>query len=139
MTLARACIARAALAAALLAPTARAADWQPVPGAPDLALELESMQARGASVTVWVRGLALDAVSRVAAPLPVDAKWHRTLARLQLDCRSRSAQALAVLGYDGAGRLVHSSSVPSSRQALPGEGALASLFDAACELARSQA
>ena len=138
MKLARAGVVTSALAASLLAPNARAADWQPVPGAPELAMELESMQARGASVTVWVRGLALDTVSRVAAPWPVDAKWHRTLARLQLDCRSRSAQALAVLGYDGAGRLVHSSSVPSARQALPGEGALASLFDAACELARSQ-
>lgn len=138
MKRARACVAATALATSLLAPTARAADWQPVPGAPALGMELESMQARGASVTVWVRGLPLDTVSRVAAPLPVDAKWHRTLARLQLDCRSRSAQALAVLGYDSAGRLVHSSSVPSARQGLPAEGALASLFDAACELARSQ-
>ena len=138
MKLARAGVVTSALAATLHPPTARAAEWHPAPGAPELAMELESMQARGASVTVWVRGLALDTVSRVAAPWPVDAKWHRTLARLQLDCRSRSAQALAVLGYDGAGRLVHSSSEPLARQALPGAGALASLFDAACELARSQ-
>jgi hypothetical protein len=117
---------------------ARAADWQPVPGAPDIAVDLASMETRGATVTVWVRGLPLTTVSRMAASLPVGVKWHRTLARLQLDCRSRGASVQAVLGYDGAGRLVHSSSVPSARAALPADGELGALFDAACELARSQ-
>jgi hypothetical protein len=118
---------------------ANAADWHPVPGAPELALDLETMQMRGAAVATWVRGLPLTAIARIGVPLPPGAKWHRTLARLQLDCRSRTAQALGVLGYDSAGRLVHGSSVPGARSELAPDGELIALFDASCELARSQA
>ena len=133
-------LAAAGLVLSLFAGPVRAAsDWQPVPGAPDLQVDLATMQARGASVELWVRGLALKTVARMDASVSTTAKWHRTMARLQMDCRTRVGQGLGVLGYDSRGRLVHASSVTSARFALPAEGDLAALYDAACELARSQA
>ena len=120
-------------------PARAVTDWQPVPGAPQLQLELASMQARGAVVEVWVRGLGIGSVALLASHAVPPARGHRTLARLLLDCRTRKGQGLGVLAYDAAGRLVQASSVPSATFAWPAEGELAPVYDAACELARSQA
>jgi hypothetical protein len=123
--------AAAGLAAALAATAALAVPpWMPVPGLPEVAIEAASIDVRGPVVGVSVRGSP-------AVLLRQKASWHRTVLRLHFDCAQRQVRTVGVLGYDGAGKAVHSSALPSPATVVGNDGVLDVLYDASCELGRA--
>ena len=123
--------AAAGLAAALAAASALAVPpWLPVPGLPEVAIEAASIEVRGSVVGVSVRGSP-------ATLLRQKASWHNTVLRLQFDCAQRQVRTAGILGYDSAGKAVHSSSLPSQAAAVPNDGVIDVLYDASCELGRA--
>jgi hypothetical protein len=122
-------------AAALAAP-----DWRPVPGASDMDVDVALVQQQGNVVTTWVRtigthGLA-SRLSGNGAARP--AAQRRQLLLADFDCGSRTVRTQATVGYDGAGRLLASSSVPGAVVPIPGDEDLALAWDAVCDLARDR-
>lgn len=135
---------RAIVLALVLATAAGAAfarpDWRPVPGAADLDVDVGLVQQQGAVVTTWVRAVG---AAGLAARLAVGAgarspalRRHALLA--DFDCAARTVRAQAVLGYDAAGRLLASSSVPGPVVPLPDGDDLLLAWDAVCDLARDR-
>ena len=125
--------------ACLLAAPAAAADWRPVPGAPDIEIDLASLQQERTRVVAWLRwrgrpALLPDAAAR-GVRLP---RVQRTVVRTEFDCSARTLRTLASHAYDGNGTAIAMSSVPGSTQAVQG-GDLAWTYDAVCEAARSGA
>lgn len=113
--------------------------WLPVPGVPELAIEASSIEVREAVVAVSVRGsptMLLKRTSSNAGAVPGPA-WHNAVLRLQFDCAQRQLRTVGVLGYDGTGKAVHSSTLPSAAAAVPNDGVLDTLYDASCELGRA--
>jgi hypothetical protein len=121
--------------AALAAP-----DWRPVPGATDMDVDVALVQQQGNVVTTWVRtigthGLAAR-LSGNGAARPVSQRRQLLLA--DFDCGTRTVRTQATVGYDGAGRLLASSSVPGALVPIPGDEDLALAWDAVCDLARDR-
>jgi hypothetical protein len=116
---------------------AGAAQWLPVPGAPELAVDVASLHQEHAQVTAWIRWWGR------AASVPELAAWngsaprvHRTLVRTVFDCRRHTVRVLAAHAYDGQGAPVFMSSVPGPEQPLQ-DPELSWAYDAVCEAARS--
>ena len=131
--------ARRLLAASLLACglPAGAAQWLAVPGAPDLAIDIASLQQEHAQVAAWIRWWGRPAfVPELAAWDPQPTRVHRTLLRTVFDCNRRTLRVLAASAYDSQGRPVFMSSVPTSEQPVH-DADLAWAYDAVCEAARS--
>ena len=123
----------------LAAAQAAAADWQAVPGAPDVEVDLASLQQERTQVLAWLRWWGRPPlVPELAAhgmPLP---RVQRTAVRAEFDCSRRTLRTLAAHAYDGNGTPVLMSSVPGP--VLPVQGAdLGWAYDAVCEAARAAA
>lgn len=129
----------AALLATVLPASGQVARWTPVPGAPEVLLDLPSVQFRGATVRAWVRNLpgaqAMQAVSATGAAGRSGPQRHAVLA--QFDCQARTLQVLATTLYDAAGKPLASASVPGRPAPVPREDAIGWVYDALCEGARS--
>jgi hypothetical protein len=127
------CLACALLGFAPVA--ARAADWRPVPGAPEVGIDLASWQQERSRVVVWVRWAGRAPFAQdPAAPRPL--RVHRTAVLAEFDCARRTVRALATSAHDSAGVPVFMSSLPQpSRPALGGE--LGWTYDAVCDAARA--
>lgn len=113
---------------------AGAATWTPVPGAPDVGVDLASLQQQRTVVTAWLRwwgrpALVPDLVSK-------GARIHRSALLTEFDCQRRTVRVLATNGYDSGGTPVLMSSVPGPVQPVR-EGDLAWAYDAVCEAARA--
>lgn len=115
---------------------ASAAAWTPVPGAPDVQIDLASLQQQRTVVTAWLRWwgrppLAPELAAR-GVRLP---RVHRTALLTEFDCSRRTVRTLATNAYDGGGSPVLMSSVPGPVLPVQGEE-LGWAYDAACEAAR---
>lgn len=129
---------RAAACALAWAPLAAiAADWRPVPGAPDVAIDLASWQQERARVMVWVRWPGRGPWAQEAPAVSArGARVHRTAAYAEFDCSRRAVRALALSAYDSGGAPVFMSSLPQPWQAVAA-GDLGWTYDAVCEAARA--
>ena len=112
---------------------AGAAEWQPVPGAPDLSVDTTSLQQERSQVAAWIRWWGRAPLG--AAPAPT-ARVHRTVLRTAFDCSRRTVRVLAAHAYDSRGAAVFMSSVPGPEQPVRGEE-LTWAYDAVCEAARA--
>ncbi|MBC5783811.1 hypothetical protein H8N03_12720 [Ramlibacter sp. USB13] len=130
------CLAPAVLAV-LVAGAAHAADWRAVPGAPDLQVDVASLQQERTRVTAWLRWWGRPAwVPELASWNARGARIHRTALRTEFDCSRRTLRVLAAHAYDGSGAPLLMSSVPGP--VLPvQEAELAWAYDAVCEAARA--
>lgn len=113
---------------------ASAASWTPVPGAPDVEIDLASLQQQRTVVTAWLRWWGRPAL---VPDLPLKGvRIHRSALHSEFDCQRRTVRVLATNGYDGGGAPVLMSSVPGP--VLPvRDGELAWAYDAVCEAARA--
>lgn len=124
-------------AVATAAAAAQAASWTAVPGAPDVAIDLASLQLERSRVTVWVRwwGRPADAPELALHRIgPV--RINRSALRTEFDCGKRTMRTLATHAYDGAGSPVFMSSVPGPVRPVEGQE-LEWTYDAVCEAARA--
>lgn len=112
------------IAAGAFPALAQAPRWAPVPGAPEVLIDLRSVQFRGSTAQGWVKNLPGPWPSRSA-----------TLARF--DCQARTLQVMASIGYDAQGRPVTSASLLGRPGPLPEDEAMGWVYDALCEGARS--
>ncbi|TWO70639.1 hypothetical protein FN976_13855 [Caenimonas sedimenti] len=127
----------AAAALCLGATVAAQAAWRPVPGAPDLDIELGSMQAEHSLVAVWVRSwgrhaLLPDLATHGARPPRI----QRTALRLEFDCSRRTMRVLAANAYATTGAPAFMTSTPGPVLPVTGDD-LGWAYDAVCEAARS--
>lgn len=124
----------AATAFGLAATAAVAADWQPVPGAPDLQVDVRSLQQERTRVLAWLRWWGRSAL----LPAPVAARSprvQRSTVLTEFDCSRRTLRALAANAYDSDGGAVFMSSAPGPVLPVP-DGDLGWAYDALCEAAR---
>ena len=112
---------------------AGAAEWLPVPGAPDLAIDTGSLLQERAQVAAWIRWWGRAPL--LADPVPAG-RVHRTVLRTAFDCSRRTVRVLAAHAYDSRGAPVFMSSVPGPEQPVRGDE-LAWAYDAVCEAARA--
>ena len=126
-------------ACCLVAGRAAAANWQAVPGAADVQVDLASLQQERTHVLAWLRWWGRPAaVPELAAQGVHLPRVQRTVARAEFDCARRTLRMLATHAYDANGTPVVMSSVPGP--VLPVQGAdLGWAYDAVCEAARSAA
>lgn len=123
----------------LAAAQAAAADWRAVPGAPDVEVDLASLQQERTHVLAWLRwwgqpgGLPQPASHGVRLP-----RVQRTAVRAEFDCGRRTLRTLATHAYDGHGTPVLMSSVPGPVLPVQGDD-LGWAYDAVCEAARAAA
>ena len=133
-------LARAALvavAAFALAQTASAAKWQAVPGAPDVEVDLHSLQQEGTRVQAWLRWWGRPAlVPELAAHGVRLPRVSRTALRAEFDCSRRTLRTVAAHAYDAGGLPVFMSSVPGPLTPVQGPD-LEWAYDAVCEAARA--
>jgi hypothetical protein len=115
---------------------AGAAQWQPVPGAPDLAIDVASLQQERTQVAAWIRWWGRPSFLPALAARTQAARVHRTLLRTVFDCSRHTLRVVAANAYDGQGVPVFMSSVPEPEQAVR-DAELTWAYDAACEAARS--
>jgi len=126
-------------ACGLLAGAAAAASWWPVPGAPELALDLGSLRQEHARVTVWVRWWGWPvAVVALQPQVTRPPRATRSVVLAEFDCAHRTLRALATHAYDAAGTPILMSSVPGPWLPVQGEE-LGWTYDAVCEMARTGA
>lgn len=111
--------------------SASAAGWHPVPGAPEVSVDLATLQQQGQRAAVWVRWWGRSALIVQDAP-----RAHRSTLHLEFDCSARTVRLLAAQGHDAQGRAVYMSSVPGPVLKVEGE-ALAWTYDSVCEAARA--
>src|SRR4051812_1379589 len=115
-------------------------DWRPVPGATGMDVDVALVQQQGNVVTTWVRAVGTAGLTAKLASVgglrPPAQRRHVLLA--EFDCAARTIRAQAVVGYDAAGRLLASSSVPGPVMPIPGDEDLALAWDAVCDLARDR-
>lgn len=115
---------------------AAAATWTPVPGAPEVAIDLASLQLERTRVTVWVRWWGRPAVApELAVQRLGPVRVNRSALRTEFDCGNRTMRTLATHAYDGAGSPVFMSSVAGPVRPVEGEE-LGWTYDAVCEAAR---
>lgn len=129
--------ALAAIGALLCAGAASGASWRPVPGAPDIDIDLASVEFEGARVAVWLRTwgrspLAPEAATHGLRP----GRIHRTALRTEFDCGKRTMRVLAASAYDSSGAPLSSSGFAGPLLPVTG-GDLGWTYDAVCEAARS--
>ncbi|NML47010.1 hypothetical protein HHL11_24915 [Ramlibacter sp. G-1-2-2] len=110
---------------------ASAAAWFPVPGAPEVNVDLGSLEQQGQRVVLWVRWWGRAPLLAQDAPAV-----HRSTLRLEFDCGARAVRMLEAQGHDAQGRAVFMSSVPGPSRKVTGED-LAWTYDAVCEAARA--
>jgi hypothetical protein len=126
-------------ASGLVAQPVLADRWSPLPGAPELAVDLGSLRQEQARVTVWVRWWGWPmAVVALQPQVPRPARATRSVLLAEFDCAQRTVRSLATHAYDAAGTPVLMSSVPGPLLPLPGEE-LGWTYDAVCEMARNGA
>lgn len=116
---------------------AQAGTWRPVPGAPDVEVDLASLQQQRTRALAWVRwwGRSVLVPELAAAPR---LRIHRTAVRVEFDCAAHTLRGLATHAYDGNGTLVFLSSVPGPARPVRGQE-LEWTYDAVCEAARAGA
>jgi hypothetical protein len=121
----------------LLAGTGLAATWQPVPGAPEVEIDMAALQQEGTRVRAWLRWRGRPAlVPELAAHGVRLPRVARTALRAEFDCGHRTVRTVAAHAYDGNGVPVFMSSVPGP--VAPVRGAdLEWAYDAVCEAARA--
>lgn len=126
------CLPAACALAASAAPA-----WHAVPGAPDLAIDLASVQQERTRVSAWLRWWGRPAfVPELAAWNARAPRVQRTLLRTEFDCSRRTWRVLAAHAYGSDGTPLSMSSMPGP--ALPvQEAELAWAYDAVCEAARA--
>lgn len=125
-----------AAALALAAGAAASAAWRPVPGAPDLDVDLASLQVQRTRVTAWLRWLGRSPlVPELASTQARGPRVHRTALLAEFDCSRRTVRPLAANAYDSSGNVVFMSSVPGASQAVQGDD-LGWAYDAVCEMTR---
>lgn len=124
------------LAAASFPALGQGARWSAVPGAPEVLLDLPSVQFRGATVRAWVRNLP-GGVPVQPVSAGTGALHHRTAVLTQFDCQARTLQVLGTLAYDAAGKPLASASLPGRPAPVPPGEAMGWLYDALCEGARA--
>lgn len=131
----------AAAAWLAVASASSATQWHAVPGAPDIAIDLASLETQAGAARVWVRlvgsGRQLG-VLRPEVPGRSGAQVHRVVAHAQFDCRQRRLRILQAQGYLGNGTPAFMSSVPSAEAPVPADDSLAWTYDAVCEVARAR-
>ena len=129
--------AAATVSACLSSSAVLAAAWTAVPGAPDVAIDLDSLHLDRTLATVWVRWWGRPAIApELAADGMRRVRVNRSAVRTEFDCSRRTMRALAVHAYDASGAPVFMSSVPQA--ARPVDGAeLGWTYDAVCEAART--
>jgi hypothetical protein len=116
---------------------ASAAAWTAVPGAPEVAVDLDSLHLERTRATVWVRWWGRPAgAPELAAQRIGPVRINRTAVRTEFDCGHRTMRALATHAYDGAGSPVFMSSVPGPVRPVEGEE-LGWTYDAVCEAVRA--
>jgi hypothetical protein len=132
-------VSAAAMACACVTAVAGAASWTPVPGAPEVAIDLASVHLERTRVTVWVRWWGRPAIApELASHTMRQLRVNRSALLTEFDCARRTMRTLALHAYDGAGAPVFMSSVPGP--VLPVEGEeLVWTYDAVCEAARAGA
>ena len=129
-------LAAGLLLALLLAGAGHAAEWRGVPGAPDLQVDVASLQHERTRVAGWLRWWGRPAFVAELAAWNARARVHRTTVRTEFDCSGRTMRVLAAHAYDGNGAPLFMSSVPGP--AMPIDDAqLAWAYDAVCEAARA--
>jgi hypothetical protein len=129
----------AAATCGLVAQPVLAEPWSPVPGAPELALDLGSLRQDHARVSVWVRWWGWPATVVALSPqLTRPPRATRSVVLTEFDCTRRTLRALAAHAYDASGTPVLMSSVPGPVLPLQGEE-LGWTYDAVCEMARNGA
>jgi hypothetical protein len=117
-------IATLLLAASLSAAAAGLA-WRAVPGAPELEVDLASVQVDQGVVSAWVRtGLA--------------GTRARAVTHTEFDCRQRTVRTVASQWFGAGGTPLAMSSVPGAARPLGRDEDLAWAYDALCELARQR-
>ncbi|MGE4241169.1 hypothetical protein [Ramlibacter sp.] len=127
----------AALCASVLMDAAMAATWRAVPGAPELDMDIASLQADRSRVDVWLRWRGRSPlVTETATFAARSPRIHRTSVLVEFDCARRVLRTLAASAHDAAGRPVYMSSVPGEPAQIREED-LAWAYDAACEAARA--
>lgn len=135
-------ILAALLASVALHATAGPPAWRPVPGAPEVEVDLAGSRVHAGTLTAWVRlasgpgaPIALQRLAvQAAGPLP---PHHRTAMLVQVDCRRQGLRVEAVQAYSAAGTAVFMSSTPGPRLRLPDEAAAGWVYDALCEWMRA--
>lgn len=116
---------------------AAAGSWTAVPGAPEVAIDLDSLQLERTRVTVWVRWWGRPAIApELAVHRMGPVRVNRSALRTEFDCGNRTMRTLATHAYDGAGSPVFMSSVPGPVRPVEG-GELGWTYDAVCEAARA--
>jgi hypothetical protein len=123
------------LLAIAAAPAFAVPAWLAVPGAPELAIGMASIDVLGPAVRVSVRGGPRALVTPIAEGST--GPWHWTVARMEFNCSRRQMRTQGFVAYDSANHVVHSSTLRSDWRLVPGEGDLAAVYDASCELARA--
>jgi hypothetical protein len=128
--------AAAALALIAFSPAAMAGTWRAVPGAPEVAIDLDSFRQERTRVLVWVRWWGRPALATEAAPAGRTPRIHRTALLTEFDCSRRTLQVQATHGYDSGGAAVFMSSAKGAVLPVQGEE-MGWTYDAVCEAARS--
>ena len=125
----------AAIAICLSAPAE--ASWRPVPGAPDVDIELGSIQVEHPRVVVWARWWGRHALLPELATQGVrPPRIQRTALRLEFDCSRRTMRVLAANAYASSGAPTFMTSTPEVVRPVAGDD-IGWAYDAACEVARS--
>lgn len=127
--------AMAAVAALACGAAAAGPSWHPVPGAPDLQLDLSSVQQQHQLVTTWLRTPGRSFLLAAEARLP---RISRTVVLAQFDCANRTIRALAANAYDGDGRTLFHSTLPQPARRIE-DPELGWAYDALCELRKAGA
>ena len=128
----------AAAGMCLVATAAAAASWRGVPGAPDVEIDLASVQVEQTRVIAWVRWWGRHPLAPELARLgPQAPRVHRTALRTEFDCARRTVRVLGTNAYDSGGTATFMSSVPGQPQPVNGQE-MGWAYDAMCEAARSE-
>ena len=126
-----------AMVLASAAAAAQAASWIAVPGAPEVAIDLASLQLERSRATVWVRWWGRPAAApELAVQRLGPLRINRSALRTEFDCAHRTMRTLAMHAYDGGGAPVFMSSVPGPVRPVEGPE-LEWTYDAVCEAARA--
>lgn len=125
------------LLAGCAVPAAAAGTWRAVPGAPEVEIDLGSLQQERTRVSAWLRWRGRPAlVPELTAWSARAPRVHRTVLRSEFDCAHRTWRVLATHTYGGDGAPLSMASVPGP--VLPVRDAeLAWAYDAVCEAART--
>lgn len=113
--------------------------WTPVPGAPDLEIDLQSLRPEASGGVAWIRAWGASPLLPELARLPARSRDVRRSALLtQFDCSRGHIRILAASTYGGDGRPLSMASTAGAWQpSVDAEFGWA--YDAACEALRGPA